>query len=81
MKDIRYVSLSDLHLGAENSVLTRLTSVSNGALEWKADPNQGMRLVQNRVSLWYIQISGCVVPMGRSASFLVTVITLNPFTG
>ena len=38
MKDIRYVSLSDLHLGAENSILTRLTSVSNGPMEWKADP-------------------------------------------
>ena len=40
MNDIRYVSLSDLHLGAENSILTRLTSVSNGAVNWKADPTK-----------------------------------------
>jgi hypothetical protein len=37
MNDIRYVSLSDLHLGAENSLLTRLTSSSNDA-SLKADP-------------------------------------------
>jgi hypothetical protein len=37
MNDIRYVSLSDLHLGAENSLLTRLTSVSSDA-SLKADP-------------------------------------------
>jgi hypothetical protein len=39
MNDIRYVSLSDLHLGAENSLLTRLTSVSDDAVHLKADPN------------------------------------------
>jgi UDP-2,3-diacylglucosamine pyrophosphatase LpxH len=38
VNDIRYVSLSDLHLGAENSILTRLTSVSNGTVKLKADP-------------------------------------------
>jgi hypothetical protein len=38
MSDIRYVSLSDLHLGAENSLLTRLTSVSRDAANLKADP-------------------------------------------
>ena len=38
MSDIRYVSLSDLHLGAENSLLTRLTSVSREAANLKADP-------------------------------------------
>ena len=38
MSDIRYISLSDLHLGAENSLLTRLTSVSNDATHLKADP-------------------------------------------
>jgi Calcineurin-like phosphoesterase len=38
MNDIRYVSLSDLHLGAENSLLTRLAYVSNGAVKLKADP-------------------------------------------
>src|SRR5208283_880447 len=40
MKDIRYVCLSDLHLGAENSILTRLTSVSDAAVKWKADPTK-----------------------------------------
>ena len=40
MKNIRYVSLSDLHLGAENSILTRLTSVSDAAVKWKADPTK-----------------------------------------
>src|SRR5713226_4145532 len=38
MKDIRYVCLSDLHLGAENSILTRLTSASNATVKLKADP-------------------------------------------
>jgi hypothetical protein len=38
MSDIRYISLSDLHLGAENSLLTRLTSASNDATDLKADP-------------------------------------------
>jgi hypothetical protein len=38
MSDIRYVSLSDLHLGAENSLLTRLTSGLDGAVNLKADP-------------------------------------------
>ena len=38
MSDIRYISLSDLHLGAENSLLTRLTSVSDDAVHLKADP-------------------------------------------
>jgi hypothetical protein len=38
VNDIRYVSLSDLHLGAENSILTRLTPVSNGTVKLKADP-------------------------------------------
>ncbi|MBV8376828.1 MAG: metallophosphoesterase [Verrucomicrobia bacterium] len=37
MNEIHYICLSDLHLGAENSILTRLTS-SNGAGNWKADP-------------------------------------------
>src|SRR6202451_4657528 len=36
MSDIRYVSLSDLHLGAENSLLTRLASVGSNL---KAGPN------------------------------------------
>jgi hypothetical protein len=40
MNDIRYVSLSDLHLGAENSILTRLSSVSNGPRNWRADPTR-----------------------------------------
>ena len=40
VNDIRYVSLSDLHLGAENSILTRLTSVSNGTVKLKADPTE-----------------------------------------
>ena len=40
VKDIRYVCLSDLHLGAENSILTRLTSVSDAAVKLKADPTK-----------------------------------------
>jgi hypothetical protein len=40
MKNIRYVCLSDLHLGAANSILTRLTPGSNGQVNSQADPSQ-----------------------------------------
>ncbi|MGA2246930.1 MAG: hypothetical protein ABSH48_18210 [Verrucomicrobiota bacterium] len=38
MNDIRYVCLSDLHLGAENSLLTRLISAPGLPLKLVADP-------------------------------------------
>jgi len=38
MSDIRYVCLSDLHLGAENSLLTRLTPKTSDGKPSRADP-------------------------------------------
>jgi UDP-2,3-diacylglucosamine pyrophosphatase LpxH len=52
MNDIRYVSLSDLHLGAENSLLTRLTSVSNDAVSLKADPTDASDVM--------VQLANCL---------------------
>jgi hypothetical protein len=57
MNDIRYVSLSDLHLGAENSILTRLTSVSNGAVNWKADPTKASDVMIRLVDCLRLLIS------------------------
>ena len=51
MNDIRYVSLSDLHLGAENSLLTRLTSVSTDA-SLKADPTSASDVM--------VQLANCL---------------------
>jgi hypothetical protein len=50
MNDIRYVCLSDLHLGAENSILTRLTSVSHSAVELKADPTTASEVMVQLVN-------------------------------
>jgi UDP-2,3-diacylglucosamine pyrophosphatase LpxH len=40
MSDIRYVCMSDLHLGAENSILTRLAPKTGDGKPSKADPMQ-----------------------------------------
>ncbi|MBV9106036.1 MAG: hypothetical protein JO313_08440 [Verrucomicrobia bacterium] len=57
MSDIRYVSLSDLHLGAENSILTRLTSASNDAVHWKADPTTASDVMVRLVDCLKLLIS------------------------
>ena len=57
MNDIRYVSLSDLHLGAENSILTRLTSVSNGIVKLKADPTTASDVMVRLVDCLRLLIS------------------------
>jgi hypothetical protein len=58
VNDIRYVSLSDLHLGAENSILTRLTSVSNGGVNLKADPTTASDVMVRLVDCLRLLISG-----------------------
>ena len=40
MKNIRFVCLSDLHLGADNSILTRLAPSTDGKAWSKSDPTQ-----------------------------------------
>ena len=40
MSDIRYICLSDLHLGAENSILTSLTPASSEGGTSQADPSK-----------------------------------------
>jgi hypothetical protein len=57
VNDIRYVSLSDLHLGAENSILTRLTSVSNGIVKLKADPTTASDVMVRLVDCLRLLIS------------------------
>ncbi len=47
MSDIRYISLSDMHFGADNSILTRLTSTDG-----KLDPNHPSDLL--------VQLVGCL---------------------
>ena len=58
VNDIRYVSLSDLHLGAENRILTRLTSVSNGGVNLKADPTTASDVMVRLVDCLRLLISG-----------------------
>jgi hypothetical protein len=57
MNDIRYVCLSDIHLGAENSILTRLTSVSNAIVKLKADPTTASEVMVHLVNCLRLLIS------------------------
>lgn len=52
MSDIRYVCLSDLHLGAENSLLTRLTSIPGSPLTLVADPTAASEVM--------VRLAGCL---------------------
>jgi hypothetical protein len=40
MSDIRYICLSDLHLGAENNLLTKLVAMPHHRAKSEADPQQ-----------------------------------------
>jgi UDP-2,3-diacylglucosamine pyrophosphatase LpxH len=57
MNDIRYVCLSDLHLGAENSILTRLSSPSDSAVNLKADPTTASEVMVQFVNCLRLLIS------------------------
>jgi len=57
MNDIRYVCLSDLHLGAENSILTRLISVTNAGQKLKADPTTASEVMVQLVNCLRLLIS------------------------
>jgi len=52
MNNIRFVCLSDLHLGAENSILTRLAPASDGSARSMADPA--------RASDVMVALAGCL---------------------
>jgi metallophosphoesterase superfamily enzyme len=52
MSDIRYICLSDLHLGAENNLLTKLVPTKHRAIKLTADPLQANEVM--------IQLANCL---------------------